>query len=305
MANRPDSLTLAAFLGFVLIGGSNIVAVRFSNVELEPFWGAAFRFALSGLLFLFVVAWRKSPWPRGRAMLGAFLFGLLNIGLFYAFAYYALVVVASGFAAVVLGLAPLVTYLLAVAQKLETFRWRALGGAAVALAGLAFIFREQVQADVPYLALFALLGATLSAAQATIVVKRFPRVDPYVLNTVAMAVGASLLLALSVFAGESWTLPTRGDTLTAFLYLVTLGGLGLFTLVLYVLNRWTASGTSYGFVLFPVVATSMGAWLANEPVTWTFVGGSLIVLLGVYVGAIGGRAPTAPSPAAAAEAPKI
>lgn len=34
------------FATVVLVGGGNFVAVRFSNRELAPFWGAGLRFAL-------------------------------------------------------------------------------------------------------------------------------------------------------------------------------------------------------------------------------------------------------------------
>jgi hypothetical protein len=36
MNNRVGRLTFAAFAGAVLIGGSNFVAVKFSNLELAP-----------------------------------------------------------------------------------------------------------------------------------------------------------------------------------------------------------------------------------------------------------------------------
>jgi hypothetical protein len=42
---RVDRVTLVAFFAVVILGGSNAVAVRFSNFELPPFWGATLRFA--------------------------------------------------------------------------------------------------------------------------------------------------------------------------------------------------------------------------------------------------------------------
>ncbi len=40
----PDALTLAAFAVAVTLGGGNLLAVRVSNRELPPFWGAGLRF---------------------------------------------------------------------------------------------------------------------------------------------------------------------------------------------------------------------------------------------------------------------
>ena len=50
-----DRSTLIAFALLVIVGGSNAVAVRFSNVELPPFWGAATRFGTVALIFWIIV----------------------------------------------------------------------------------------------------------------------------------------------------------------------------------------------------------------------------------------------------------
>jgi drug/metabolite transporter (DMT)-like permease len=111
--------TLLAFFGFVILSGSNFVGVRFSNFELPPFWGAALRFSVAGLLFFLIVALRRIQLPRGRALLGATVYGILSFGVSYAFAYYALVSLNAGLASVVLVLVPLATIFLAAAQGQE------------------------------------------------------------------------------------------------------------------------------------------------------------------------------------------
>lgn len=295
---RSDSGVILAFLGFVLIGGSNVVAVRFSNAELDPFWGAGARFAAASLLFFLLMLLRRVRLPRGRALAGAAFYGLFNVAVFYAGAYWALLHIGSGPAAVVLGLTPLVTFALAVAQRQEAFRWRAVVGGLLAVAGLAVVFGDGFGADVSGWAVLALVGAAAASGQASLIVKRYPRVDPAAMNAVGMLVGAALLLALSFAVGEHWTAPTKASTWLVLVYLVTLGGLVLFLLVLHVLRHWTASATAYGFVLFPIVATSLGAWLADERVTWSFAVGALLVLLGVYVGALARHAGPVSKPAA-------
>jgi drug/metabolite transporter (DMT)-like permease len=74
----------------------------------------------------------------------------------------------------------------------------------------------------------------------------------------------------------------------------------LFFLVLFVIARWTASATAYAFVLFPVVAVAAGALLEGQRVSLTFLAGTALVMVGVYVGALHGQAkpasPGAPGP---------
>jgi drug/metabolite transporter (DMT)-like permease len=61
---------------------------------------------------------------------------------------------------------------------------------------------------------------------------------------------------------------------------------GTFVLALYVLERWTASATSYSLVLMPIVTVLFASWIAEEPITVTLLIGGLFVLNGVYVGAL-------------------
>jgi drug/metabolite transporter (DMT)-like permease len=283
---RPD-LTLGAFALMVVIGGSNIVAVRFSNQELPPFWGATLRFAGAAAVFFAIVALRRIRLPRGRALWGPLLYGVFGGGASYALAYWALTQVNAGVAAVVLALVPLMTFFLAIAHRLEFFSGRGLIGALVAAAGIGLIFRDQLALNVPLAPLIALLAATACIAESAIVVKFFPRVDGFATNAIGALVTVAMMLPLSFLAGEPRALPTLGATWIALTYLVVIGSVVLFFLFLHILERWTASATSYALVLSPLVTITVAAALAGETVTAAFLAGGALVGLGVYLGAIG------------------
>ena len=110
---RPDRLTLSAFAVVAVLGGANFVAVRFSNRELPPFWGATWRFAAASFLFFAVLVLLRLALPRRRALGGAMLYGLLGFGLSYALAYWSLVHVPAGIASLIFASVPLMTFLLA------------------------------------------------------------------------------------------------------------------------------------------------------------------------------------------------
>ncbi len=120
-------------------------------------------------------------------------------------------------------------------------------------------------------------------------------------NAVGMMAGAVVLLTFSVAAGEPWALPRQPQARWAVAYLLTVGSVGLFVLVLLVMRRWTASATSYMFVLFPLVTMALGAWVADEPVTARAVTGAGLVMGGVWFGALspGARGEASPAPAPA------
>jgi drug/metabolite transporter (DMT)-like permease len=283
---EAPGLVLAAFLVMVLLGGSNFVAVRFSNAELPPFWGAGSRFVISAVILALIGLALRVPFPRGRTLVGASLYGLLGFGAFYALAYVGLQEASAGSGAVLLSLAPLTTFLLAFVQGQERFRWRALVGALVAVAGIVVMFGAP--GGVPLGSVMAFVAAAVAVGEAGVIAKWYPKAHPVSMNAVAMGVGSALLLVLSRIASESWELPARTATLTALVYLILLGSVGLFVLYLFILKRWTASRTAYAFVLFPVVASLLSLWLEGDPITLALALGGVIVLGGVYIGALHG-----------------
>jgi drug/metabolite transporter (DMT)-like permease len=279
--NRRDPLALAAFGALVLLVGANFVAIRYSNRELAPLWGAGVRFVMASVLFGLIAVARRLPMPRGAALAGAVLYGLLGFAAFFAFLYIGLTRASVGLGQVVVALVPLMTMLLAAVQGLEPLRWRALAGGLVALAGIAIVFGGETTTDVPPLSFLALLAAAMSFAETGLIIKRMPPADPVATNAIATAVGAAVLLGLSVVLGEPRALPASTSTWVALAYLVTLGTLAVFMLLLFLLRRWQASSVAYQFVLTPFVGAALAAALAGEPVTAVFAAGAAVVVGGV------------------------
>jgi drug/metabolite transporter (DMT)-like permease len=286
MGTGRDRVALTAFLIAALLAGGNAVGIRFSNRELDPLWGAALRFSLAALALLAAMITLRLVFPRGRALIGALLYGVFQFGGAFALAYYALVELHAGFAQILLAVVPLMTLFLAVAQRQEHFRLAALLGAVLAVIGVASMSRAPLDESVPVLSLLAALGSAACFAQAAIVVRAFPAVHPVTMNAVGMTAGAAALLAGSVLVGEVIVLPENAETWLALGYLVPLGTVAVFVLNVVVLGRWPASRFAYLFVLAPVVTVVLSAWLDDEPVGAGLVFGGLLVLGGVYIGAL-------------------
>lgn len=279
-------LVLWAFFIEAVLAGGNSVAIRFSNRELEPLWGASLRFAIAALLIGVVMGLMRLEVPRGRVLGGAAVFGLLQFAGAFGFYYFALVEIQAGVGQTLLALVPLATLILAVVQRLEHFRWAALAGAIISLAGVAFISRESLQGTVSSLSLAAVMGSVLCFAQALVIVRRLPPIHPVVLNTVGMLVAVPVLTAASLLRGEMLVLPSRPETWVAIAYVAAVGSVAVFLLQVFVVQHWTASRSAYVMVLIPFVTVALSAWLDQEPITTGFAIGGLLVLVGVYIGAL-------------------
>jgi drug/metabolite transporter (DMT)-like permease len=188
-------------------------------------------------------------------------------------------------ASVMFATIPLITQLIAALIGQERLTWNGMLGALIVIAGISVVFVEQLRFDVPLVYLGSVLLGVVSTALSGIVVKYFPRSHPVSTNGVGMGVGAILLLLLSLFSGETQALPALSVTWLALGWLVLSSIVG-FVLIVWLLSRWSATATSYIGVLTPLVTVVVASVLAAERPTLTFLGGSFVVLLGVYVGAL-------------------
>lgn len=281
-----DRVGLALFLGYSILAGGNAVGVRISNQELEPLWGATLRFGLAAVMIVAVALATGRRAPRGRALIGPALYGLLAFGGAFAFAFYALVELQAGFGQILLAVVPLLTVLLAAAQRIERLRRPALIGAIVALGGVIVMSSSSLEGPLPTLPLMALFGSAVCFSEAAIVVRRFPPMDPLTMNAVGLIVGAAFLAGLTLITGTTVALPRQTDTLWAVAYMVIVGSGVVFTLWVAVVERWSATRANYGFVVMPIFTVLASAWILNEPITLGLVFGGVLVLAGVYFGAL-------------------
>jgi drug/metabolite transporter (DMT)-like permease len=288
-----EHVALTAFVACNLVVAANPVAVRFSNRELAPLWGAGLRFVFTAALLAFLMSLLRLSLPRGRALRGAVLFGGLNYAAAVGLTYYAFVRVHAGLGQLVFALVPLATLLLAALQRQERLHARAVAGALCALAGVAVLAQAHLHDALPPLSLLALLASALCVAQAAVVVRRFPPVHAVTMNAVATATGAAVLVPAALVAGEPIALPRHASTWLALGFLVAVGSTLLFVLYVVVLNHWAASRAAYLFVVTPFLTLLLSAWLDDERLGPALVVGGAFIVAGVYVGALRPQPPRA------------
>lgn len=297
----PDPSVGLTFAGVVLLGGGNAVAVRIANQELAPLWDATLRFGLAAVVLMAAVVATRTPWPSGRALTGSVLYGIVGFALAFGCVHWALVRVPPGQVQTTLALVPLLTLLLAVAQGLETFRLAGLAGALIAFAGIAVVFGEQLAAATPAVPLVVVVLGAAFLAESNVIMKRYPKCHPIANNAVAMAVGSVALLGASLAAGEPRVAPADPQTWGAVAYVAIGGSVGVFTLFVHLVGRVTASAASHVMLLMPIVTIVAASVVTGDAITPPLVAGAVLVLGGVYVGAVG-RPRRSPTPVATGSA---
>ena len=281
---KPDTVTVAAFVIGIVLAGGNGVGIAIIGDELDPFWGASLRFGSAGLIFAALMLLRRVPFPRGRAFVGAAIYGLLGFGAAFGLAFVAIPMTGAGAGQLVLGLIPLLTLVLVQVHGIEPFQLRAVIGSTVALAGIAILAADRIALDIPLAGIGIAIAAAVLLAEAGVVAKMTPRADPIATNAVGMLSGVALLIPISIVTGERWVLPDQSDTWAAFAYLVIAGSVVVFWLFIFVVRRWTASAVSFQFLLIPLATIPISAVLTHEVITPQMLIGGAVVLVGVYLG---------------------
>lgn len=276
-----------AFFLTALLGGGNSVAVRFSNVELAPYWGATIRLGASALLFWLILFLWRIPIPQRRDALVLLLTGFFGAGVSFGLLYFGFVKLQAGLGSVTIAMGPLLTFFLAVLHRIESFRWQSLLGGLIALVGISIAVRAQLGVDIPIASVLALIAGSAISAEGNVILKIFsPKSHPMATNALTLSAGLVFLLLTSFLIGEIHNVPALPVTWMAIAYTVIPGSVIMFYLFIWILARWSASATSYVIMLFPIVATIAGSLLRGEKITPTFILGGILVLIGVWIGAL-------------------
>ena len=276
-----------AFFLTAILGGGNSVAVRFSNVELAPFWGATIRLTASALLFWLILFLWRIPLPQKRDAIVLSLNGFFSVGVSFGLLYFGLVRLQASLGSVIIALGPLMTFFFAVLHRIESFRWQSLFGGVIALAGISIAIRAQLGVDIPIVSVLALITGAAFSAEGNVILKIYlPKSNPMATNAITLSAGTAFLLLVSLLVGETHNMPVLPATWMAIAYLVIPGSVIMFYLFVWILSRWSASATSYVIMMFPIVATTAGTLLAGEKITLTFILGGTLVLIGVWIGAL-------------------
>ena len=280
---RPLVWTLYGCL--IAIWSSTWVAIKIGLEDLPPLLGAGIRFGLAGLGLLVIARVMGRP-LRTDARLAAVL-ALLPFAAAYGLIYWGEQYVPSGLAAVLFGVMPLYSAVLAALLLAgEPLRPRLLGGIAVALIGLSVAFGETLELGHSRYALVAAIAcaaAPLASACGNVAIKRDGgALDAVVLNGWAMLAGGALLLAVSALS-EAWEVTWSARAVGSIAYLAVIGSAVPFVTLTILLRELPAVTMSYITLVLPFGALAFGAALYDEPVTLPAVAGAALVACGLVV----------------------
>ena len=277
--------TVGLFALLATLWGFSFPAIDVGLRSLDPLLFAAFRYDIAAVLLLMYAIGSDTDWrPTTRANLTAALAGGLFLVAGNGLLFIGQQTVASGVAAIMQSLVPIVTSLWALALLPEE-RLSPVGvvGVLVGFVGVGLIVRPDpanlLAGD--GMGRLLVLGQVVSVALGGVLVQRAtPTLGQAALSGWSMLVGGVVLHVASLAIGEPLVLPGVLPAQVAVVYLGVFATAIAFFIYFTLLEVRGALETSLVAYLVPIVATIAGVFLLGESITPLTVVGFLVVFAG-------------------------
>jgi drug/metabolite transporter (DMT)-like permease len=288
--DRKRDQTAMTFLAIVLmciIWGLTWVAIKIGLEDLPPLLSAGVRFVLACALLWPVVLLRRPPLPKNwRETQTILVPGFFIYGINYALVYWGEQYIGAGLAAILFASLPFLVALFAhymlPDEKMTLVK---LGGLICGFVGIVLVFYGGLSfGPESYLGMLALLGSSLAAAYANILVKRdLHETDPTLATALQMSLGAVLLLGFGTLTERWKNFHVTPAAIGTLLYLSIFGSAVAFSLYFWALKKTEATKLSLIAFVTPLVALVGGKLILDEPITGRLAAGSIFVLAGILI----------------------
>ncbi|MEQ8371406.1 MAG: DMT family transporter, partial [Alphaproteobacteria bacterium] len=198
---------------FVVLWATGVIGAKAGVPYAEPFTFLALRFGLVIVVLTVVALIFRAPWPRRRPALDAMVAGGLIHGLYLGGVFWAIDRgMPAGVSALILGLQPILTAVLAGLMLGERTRPRHWAGLGLGLAGLLLVLWPRFgdgAGGITLATVSATLGAVAAITLGSIHQKRFGARMDLRTGSVFQYLGALLVVGGAAWLGESmavdWT----------------------------------------------------------------------------------------------------
>ena len=289
MQKKNNTLLLVlAFLSIYIIWGSTYLLIKLAVIELAPMFLAGFRFLSAGILIFIIAKFMgislkiSSKQFKNTLMAGMFFLVIGNGLMVWALKY-----VDSGFAALQISAQPLVVLIMMRILEDKKIKAMSMIGVVLGMIGIYLLVSQKqiITKEGSILGMLMILGCMLSWAYGSLFVAKVELPKNFFVNTGYQMFSAGfVLLIVSLFLGELWTLPTQWVLKTQFsmLLLIVFGSIIAFTSFNYLLKKVSPEKVATSTYVNPIVALFLGWYFLNEQITGQSILAAVILLTGVY-----------------------
>ena len=270
---------------FVALWATGFIGARYAMPWCEPFLFLAARFFIAFAILAAIAGLARAKWPTRAVAIHAAIAGALIHGVYLACVFWAIRNgLPAGMSALIVGIQPLVTALIAgkvLNERITPQHWLGLG---IGLIGIALVLSPKLNlagTGVNAATLTASFVSVLGIAAGTIWQKRFVTGADLRASTALQYLGATLLTGALTFVFEKQEFVLTGELIFAMVWLVLVLSLGAVFLLMILIRDGAVSKVASLFYLVPSV-TALMAWpLFGETLNSLQIVGMLVTAAGV------------------------
>ncbi len=277
--SAPNWLGFAPAI-FVLLWATGFIGSRLSAPYAEPLSFLTIRFGIAAVLLAAIALLMRASWPDRRTTVQCLVTGALLHGSYLGFVFWAIWKgMPTGVSALIVGLQPLMTAILAGVMLSERITARHWTGLVIGLAGVGLVVWPKFTLDaagITPLTLGAGMLAMLSITVGSIYQKRFmANVDLRTGNALQFT-GAAILTGAGALVTESWQITWNGETVFAMAWLVLVLSIGAISLFYVMIRHGEISRITTLFYLVPGVTAVIGWLMFDEQMLPVQIAGMLV-----------------------------
>jgi drug/metabolite transporter (DMT)-like permease len=255
----PPSWIAMAPAVFVVLWATGFVVAGLSAGHVEPLTFLALRFPIAGLIFGAIALGQRAVWPGPRLALHAGVAGALLHAGYLGPVYWAVAHgMPAGVSALIVGLQPLITAILASAMVGEKITGRHWLGLVVGILGVGLVVSPKLTLDTiggvtPLTTAICVLGA-FSVSLGTVYQKKFATGLDLASGGAWQYAGATLVVLIGAIAMEDFGFDGSASAWLALGWSVIVLSLGAITLLMILIRHGEVSRVSSLIYLVPGVA---------------------------------------------------
>lgn len=283
MNEQPSTrlMIAAAPVLFVLMWATGFVVARLSAPHADPLTFLSIRFPIAGVLFAVIAMLMRAPWPDPRRAFHAAVAGMFLHGGYLGPVYWAVAHgMPAGVSALIVGLQPLMTAILAAGIVKEKISLRHWIGLAVGIAGVALVVSPKLNVGAatgitPLTTAVNVFGA-LAISFGTVYQKRFATALHVASGGAWQYLGASVVVILAALVMEEGRFDMTAGVWFALAWSVIVLSVLAISLLMLLIRHGDVGRVSGLIFLVPGVSALMAYALFGETLT-------LVQILGMAV----------------------
>ena len=270
---------------FVLLWSSAFITTKPIIDNSDPFSALAFRFLFVAIgFYLFCLFTKQRILINKKNLIESFFSGVLFHGLYLGGVFFSISKgLPTGITALIVTLQPILTNALAGPLLNENVTWRQWIGVVLGFIGAFLVLGFDISSSLPLIGVIATFISLLAVTAATLWQKKISNNLPLPVNNMYQAIGGFLFHGIIVLFLTKPFITFTSTFIIAMSHQIFLVSFGAFSILMYLLQKGSASKTVTLFFLVPPISATMAWVFLNEYLSVIDIVGFGVATLGVYI----------------------